>query len=398
MNMPYSAKAQKLKESATIRMSRLARDLAQKGIEVIDLSLGEPDFDTPEHVCKGAYEAALAGFTHYPPVAGYPDLRKAIVEYTVKKGIVADPDNVVVSTGAKQALYNIFSAILDEGSGVALPVPYWVSYRDIIEFVGGRIVEIMPDESFKISPEELENALKQPDVRIFLFNSPSNPSGVVYSREEISALVSVLERFPNVWIISDEVYDRIVYDGEFVSIAEFESIRDRVIIVNSCSKAFAMTGWRLGWMIAPNRELAIKVSKIQGQVTSGANSVAQRAAIVAITGNQKPFQEMYREFKRRRDFVISYLEDNFHGSGIKWVEPQGAFYLWLDISEWLREKNEFRDGSQVAEEILKQVYVATVGGNSFGLPEGLRLSLATSKANLKKGLERLKRFFLDEDK
>ncbi|NPA34504.1 MAG: pyridoxal phosphate-dependent aminotransferase [Chlorobi bacterium] len=395
MGMPYSIKAQKLKESATIRMSRLARDLSQKGVEVIDLSLGEPDFNTPEHVCRAAYEGALAGYTHYPPVAGYPDLRRAIVDHTVKEDISADPDNVVVSTGAKQALYNIFSAILDEGSGVALPVPYWVSYRDIIEFVGGRIVEIMPGRNFKITAEGLENALKQPDVRIFLFNSPSNPSGVVYRREEIAELVSVLEKFPEVWIISDEVYDRIIYDGEFVSIAEFESVRDRVIIVNSCSKSFAMTGWRLGWMVSPNRDLAVKASKIQGQVTSGANSVAQRAAITAITGDQEPFKAMYREFKGRRDFVISYLENNFKGSGIKWVEPQGAFYLWLDISEWLRERDEFRDGSQVAEEILKQVYVATVGGNSFGLPEGLRLSLATSKTNLEKGLERLKRFFLD---
>ena len=396
--MLYSVKAQKLKESATIRMSRLARDLGQKGIEVIDLSLGEPDFNTPDHVCKAAYEAALAGYTHYPPVSGYPELRQAIVEHTVKENISADPDNVVVSTGAKQALYNIFSAILDEGSGVALPVPYWVSYRDIIEFVGGRIVEIMPGDDFKITPEGLEKALNQPDVRIFLFNSPSNPSGVVYSREEIATLVSVLDRYPDVWIISDEVYDRIVYDGEFVSIAEFESIRDRVIIVNSCSKAFAMTGWRIGWMIAPTKDLAVKVSKIQGQVTSGANSVAQRAAITAITGDQEPFKAMYVEFMERRDFVISYLETNFRDSGIRWIKPQGSFYLWLDISEWLRKNDNFKDGNQVAEAILKQVHVATVGGNSFGLPEGLRLSLATSKTNLKKGLERLKRFFVDGEK
>ncbi len=396
MGLPVSVKAQKLKESATIRMSRLARSLSQQGYEVIDLSLGEPDFNTPEHVCRAAYEAALEGYTHYPPVAGYPELREAIVNNTIKKGISADANNVVVSTGAKQALYNIFSAILDEGSGVALPVPYWVSYRDIIEFVGGRIVEIFPEKNFKISAEGLEKALSQQDVRIFLFNSPSNPSGVLYTREEIAELVSVLEKFPDVWIISDEVYDRIIFEGEFVSIAEFESIRDRVIIVNSCSKAFAMTGWRVGWMVAPNNDLAVKASKIQGQVTSGANSVAQRAAITAITADQTPFKKMYDEFKKRRDFVIKFLNENLKNSGIKWVIPQGAFYLWLDISEWLSQKPKYQDGNQVAEDILKNVHVATVGGNSFGMPNGLRISLATSRENLQKGLERLKTFFLNE--
>ncbi len=389
MQLPYSSRAQRLRESATIRMARLAHELRAQGHRVIDLSLGEPDFTTPEHIAHAAYEGARQGYTHYPPVPGYPDLREAIVEDLQKSQVKRTADSVVVSTGAKQVLFNLFSAILDSGSGVAVPVPYWVSYADMIEFVGGRVVPIPPDTNFKINPDKLAEALQQPDVRIFLFNSPSNPAGVLYSREEIAALVEVLRRFPDVWIISDEVYDRIIHDGQFVSIASFPEVQERVIVVNSCSKRYAMTGWRLGWMVAPSAHLAQICAKIQGQVTSGANSLAQRAAIEALLGPQDAFQKMYATFTERRNIVLQLLQEAQPG-GLKWVVPQGAFYLWLDIHQLIESAPEqIPDGNAFAEYLLRNYHVAAVGGNAFGLPSGIRLSLAAATDDLVEGIRRI---------
>lgn len=381
-----------LSESATLKMTKLGRELAAKGINVISLSVGEPDFNTPTHVKEAAKKALDDNFTRYSPVPGYPDLRQAIVnKLKNENGLDYDISQIVVSTGAKQSLSNVILTLVNPGDQVIIPTPYWVSYSEMVNLAEGESVFINTDieSNFKITPEQLEAAIT-PKTKVFMFSSPCNPTGSVYNKQELAALVKVFEKHPNIFIISDEIYEHINFIDKHESIAQFESIKDRVIIINGFSKAFAMTGWRLGY-IAASKEIAAANDKLQGQTTSGTCSISQRAGIVAYEQGLASVNEMKEAFARRRQLVYELLNDI---PGVKTNLPEGAFYFFPEISSFFGKKdpegNLIKDSSDLALYILNYGHVATVGGDSFGNNNYIRLSYAASDENLKEALRRMK--------
>jgi len=381
-----------LSESATLKMTKLGRELAAKGINVISLSVGEPDFNTPEHVKNAAKKALDENYTRYSPVPGYPDLRQAIVnKLKNENGLEYDISQIVVSTGAKQSLSNVLLTLVNPGQEVIIPTPYWVSYSEMVTLAEGKSVFIDTDidSNFKITPEQLEAAIT-PNSKVFMFSSPCNPTGSVYSKDELAGLVKVFEKYPNIFIISDEIYEHINFVDKHESIAQFSSIKDRVILVNGFSKAFAMTGWRLGY-IAANKEIAAANDKMQGQTTSGTCSISQRAGIVAYEKGLESVLEMKEAFLRRRQLVYDLLNDI---PGVKTNLPDGAFYFFPEISSFFGKSdpdgNEIKNSADLSLYLLNFGHVATVGGDSFGNNNYIRLSYAASDDNLKEALRRIK--------
>ena len=381
-----------LSESATLMMTKLGRELTAKGINVISLSIGEPDFNTPDNVKEAAKKALDENWTRYSPVAGYPELRQAIVNKLKRENnLDYDISQIVVSTGAKQSLSNAILTLVNPGEEVIIPTPYWVSYSEMVDLAEGKAVFIDTtiESNFKITPAQLEAAIT-PKTKLFMFSSPCNPTGSVYSKEELAGLVEVFERHPNIFILSDEIYEHINFVDKHVSIAEFKSIKERVIIVNGFSKAFAMTGWRLGY-IAASKELAIANEKMQGQTTSGTCSISQRAGIAAYEQGLESVLEMKKAFARRRELVYNLLNDI---PGVKTNLPDGAFYFFPEISSYFGKKdsngNEITNSADLALYLLNVGHVATVGGDSFGNNNYIRISYAASDENLIEALKRIK--------
>jgi len=387
-----SQRINNLSESATLKMTKLGRELAAKGVNIISLSIGEPDFNTPDHVKDAAKKALDENYTRYSPVPGYPELRQAIAnKLKTENNLDYDISQIVVSTGAKQSLSNVILTLINPGEEVIIPTPYWVSYSEMVILAEGKSVFIDTDieSDFKITPEQLEAAIT-PKTKLFMFSSPCNPTGSVYSKAELAALVKVFEKHPNIFILSDEIYEHINFVDQHESIAQFDSIKERVIIVNGFSKAFAMTGWRLGY-IAASKEVAAANDKMQGQTTSGTCSIAQRAGIAAYEQGLETVLEMKKAFARRRQLVYDLLNDI---PGVKTNLPDGAFYFFPEISSFFGKKdadgNVIKDSADLALYLLNVGHVATVGGDSFGNNNYIRLSYAASDESLIEALRRIK--------
>ncbi len=389
--MQLSSFLQRFNEPETLKMAKLGRELRASGIDVIDLSLGEPDFDTPQHIKDAAIKAVNDNWSHYTPVPGYLDLREAVcTKFKRDNNLDYKPENIVTSTGAKQSLANAILALVDDNDEVVIPTPYWVTYSELVKIARGKVVEIhAPSASgFKITPAQLEAAIT-PKTKVFLFSSPCNPSGTVYSKAELKALVEVFEKHPNIYIISDEIYEYINFVGAHESIAQFDSIKDRVIIVNGLSKGFAMTGWRLGY-IAANATIAKACEKIQGQFTSGANSIAQKASVVALTTDLRPTMDMVKEFTRRRTRVLEIVKEI---PGIVCPEPDGAFYIFPDVSYYYGKTdgtNVIANASELCMYLLNTAHVSSVMGDAFGEPKCVRFSFANSMEKIEEGWKRIK--------
>ncbi len=383
-----------LEESATLMMSQMARDLKAKGHDVISLSIGEPDFDTPSFVREAAKQALDEGYTHYTPVPGLIELREAICTKLKRdNSLTFEPKNIVVSNGAKQTIYNLCQALLNPGDEVIIFTPYWVSYIEIVRLAGGVPVIVSADveQDYKVNPEDVASAITE-RTKFVLFSSPSNPTGSVYTRKELEAIADVIAPHDHVHVVSDEIYEHIVFDGVHESIAQFENVRDRTIVVNGMSKGFAMTGWRLGYMAAPEF-IAKACTKIQGQVTSGASSFGQKAAVAALLADPNVTKEMMKTFLARREFVIGQLRQI---EGLKLSVPEGAFYIFPDCSNFFNKSYEgsvIKDSDQLALSILEGVKVATVSGAAFGAPNCIRLSYAASEAQLAEACKRLQTYF-----
>ena len=389
-----SERINKLAESETLAMTRRSRELRDQGFDVINLSIGQPDFNTPEHIKNAAKEALDQNFTFYPPVSGYPELRKAIC-MKLKRDNHLDylPEQVVVSTGAKQALANTMLVLVNPGDEVIVPAPYWVSYREIIKLAEGTpvVIQATVETEFKITAVQLEESIT-PKTKVFIFSSPCNPTGSVYSKAELASLAAVFEKHPYVFIISDEIYELINFKGKHESIAQFDAIRERVIIINGVSKGFAMTGWRLGYSVS-NLTIAKACDKMQGQVTSGANSIAQRAAIVAIQTNpaeSAELKKMVEVFRQRRELFFNLINEI---PGFKTNMPDGAFYFFPDVSYYLGKKDKdvvIETAGDLCDYILDNAYVALVSGEAFGSNHCIRLSYATSEKELVEAARRIK--------
>jgi aspartate aminotransferase len=380
-----------LSESATIKMAKLGRELAAKGVDVISLSFGEPDFHTPEYIKDAAKKAMDQNYTYYTPVAGYPELRKAIAaKLKNENGLDYDPSQIVVSTGAKQAIANTLLSLVNPGEEVIIPTPYWVSYSEVVKLTEGKSVFINAtvEQNFKITPEQLEAAIT-PKTKLFMFSSPCNPTGSVYSEEELAGLVKVFEKHPQVYILSDEIYEHINFVEKCVSIASFPSVKDRVVIINGFSKAYAMTGWRIGYS-ASNKEIASACDKLQGQITSGTCSITQRAGIAAAEGGLDSVYEMRAAFCKRRDIVYDLLKNI---DGVKVNLPEGAFYFFPDVTSFFGKSYEgktYNDADELSIFLLEVANVATVGGDSFGDPKSIRISYAASEEKLIEAMNRIK--------
>jgi len=390
--MELAQRMERIKEPQTIKMAKLARKLSDEGKDVINLSLGEPDFATPRHIIEAAKQAMDDGFTKYTPVVGTLDLREAICEKLKRDNrLHYSPENIVVSTGAKQALANAILTIINPGDEVLVPTPYWVTYSALIDLAEGenKYIEAKAKNNYKLTAEELEEAISD-QSKLFIFSSPCNPSGAVYSKSELQALVSVFEEYPNCAILSDEIYEYINYTGGHESIAQFESIKNRVIVVNGFSKGFAMTGWRLGYMAAPVK-IVKGCERIQGQFTSGANSITQKAAIAALLGDQSPTKLMQADFEKRRNFMIEAFDEI---DGIDLPLPEGAFYAFPDVSAYFG-KNGIHSSEDMSMYILNNAHVSTVYGSAFGNDNSIRISYAANLDVLKEAMKRIKKL-LDE--
>lgn len=389
--MELSSLLQRFSEPETLKMAKLGRELRAKGIDVIDLSLGEPDFDTPQHIKEAAIKAIHDNFSHYTPVPGYADLREAVcTKFKRDNNLEYKPENIITSTGAKQSLANTILALVDEGQEVIIPTPYWVTYSELVKIARGKVVEIhtTPESGFKITAAQLEAAIT-PQTKVFLFSSPCNPSGAVYSKEELAALAAVFAKHPQVYIISDEIYEYINFVGKHESIAQFSDIKDRVIIVNGLSKGFAMTGWRLGY-IAAHVDIAKACEKLQGQFTSGTSSITQKAAVVALTTDLRPSMEMVEEFTRRRKRVMELVNEI---PGIKCGEPEGAFYIFPDVSAYYGKSdgtNTITNSGDFCMYLLNTAHVSSVMGEAFGEPACVRFSFANSMEKIEEGWKRIK--------
>ncbi|MCU0366935.1 MAG: pyridoxal phosphate-dependent aminotransferase [Bacteroidales bacterium] len=385
-----SKRVQSLSVSQTLAMAQKSRELKEQGIDVISLSLGEPDFNTPDDIKEAAKKAIDDNFSFYPPVPGYTDLRQAISDkFREENGLDYSPEQIIVSAGGKHTLMNIIVSVVDPGEEVILLAPYWVSYLDQVIFAEGVpvIIRTAIDSDFKVTPEQLEAAIT-PRTRLLIFNSPSNPTGMVYTRDEMAALVRVIENHPQVIIISDEIYEHITFTGTHISLGTFRSIADRVVTVNGVSKGYAMTGWRIGYMGAP-LWLSKACNKLQGQFTSGVCSIAQRAALAAVTSKSDSKKRMKEAFLRRRDLICSLLNEIPH---LKVTVPQGAFYVMPDVTWFLGKSHNgitVKDSDDLAYYLLSEARVAVVGGGAFGAPECIRISYATSDDKITEAVRRI---------
>lgn len=386
-----SDRINKLSTSQTLAMAAKARELKAQGIDIISLSLGEPDFNTPHFVKEAAIKAIHENYSTYSPVDGYAELKEAI-ERKFKRDNNLDykPSQIVVSTGAKQSLYNIAQVLLNPGDECLLPAPYWVSYAEMTKMAEAIPVEVPTsiENDFKITPQQLEEAIT-PKTKLIIFSSPCNPSGSIYNEAELTALAKVLEKYPNIFVVSDEIYEHINFSGNFCSIASIPGMYEKTITVNGVSKAFAMTGWRIGYIGAPEF-IAKACTKMQGQITSGANSIAQRATIAALDANPEAIQFMVDEFHKRRDLVVGLLEEI---PGIKINKPEGAFYVFPDVSSFFGKTlkgTKINDADDFSMYLLSEANVATVTGGAFGNPDCIRFSYATSEDLLKEALRRIK--------
>jgi aspartate aminotransferase len=394
--MELSSLLTKFSEPETLKMAKLGRELRAKGIDVIDLSLGEPDFDTPTHIKEAAKKAIDENYSHYTPVAGYLDLRQTICDKLKRdNNLDYTPQQIVVSTGAKQSIANTILSILDQGDEIIIPTPYWVSYSEIARLAGGKVVFVDGtfENGFKITPSQLEAAIT-PKTKLFIFSSPSNPTGAVYTKEELAGLAEVFRKHPQIFIISDEIYEYINYahntGGGHESIAQFDFLKDQVILINGLSKGFAMTGWRLGY-IAANETVARAGEKIQGQFTSGTNAVTQRAAITALSGSLQPSYDMVAQFKIRKARVMELLKGL---PELKCVEPDGAFYIFPEVSHYFGKKNGdvvIKDSNDLCMYLLNVAHVSSVAGDAFGAKGYIRISFANSMKNIEEGFSRLKK-------
>ncbi|MBQ9312563.1 MAG: pyridoxal phosphate-dependent aminotransferase [Bacteroidales bacterium] len=381
----------RLQPSATLAMSQKSGELKAQGIDIINMSVGEPDFNTPNHIKEAAKQATDENYTRYSPVPGYPDLRKAIVEKLKKEnGLEYTTDQIIVSNGAKQSVCNTVMALVGEGDEVIIPAPYWVSYPQMVLLADGKpvFVEAKIEQDFKLTPEQLESAIT-PKTKMLILCSPSNPTGSVYSREEMEGLAKVLRKYENIYIICDEIYEHINYTGQHASLASCDGMKERCIIINGVSKAYAMTGWRIGYIAAP-LEIAKACNKLQGQYTSGPCSVSQKAAVAAYVSSQDCVEEMRVAFERRKNLIVQLAKEV---PGFEVNDPQGAFYLFPKCSAYFGKKDGDRvinNSTDFAMYLLEVGHVATVGGDAFGSPECFRMSYATSDENIKEALKRIK--------
>lgn len=388
---PVSDRLAALSPSETLAMSQKSNELKAQGIDVINLSVGETDFFTPDHVKEAAKKAVDDNFSFYSPVPGYPALRNAIcAKLKNENGLDYKPEQIVCSNGAKQSVCNVILAIISKGDEVIIPAPYWVSYPEMVTLADGTsvIVSAGIEQDFKMTPAQLEAAIT-PKTKALILCSPSNPTGSVYTKEELKGLADVLAKYPNIYILSDEIYEHINYLGAHESIAQFENIRDRVVIINGVSKGYAMTGWRIGWIAAP-KWIASACNTLQGQYTSGPCSVAQVAAQAAYTGDQTCVKEMRVAFERRKKLVVELASQI---PGLKLSEPQGAFYIFPDAGVYIGKSYEgkkIKNSGDLALYLLEVGHVACVGGGAFGAPNCIRLSYATSDENLVKAFGRIK--------
>lgn len=394
MNHLLSDRINSLEVSQTLAMAAKVRELRSQGKDIISLSLGEPDFNTPDFIKQSAIEAIHQNYNFYTPVEGYLDLKEAICnKFKRDNGLDYKPSQIVVSTGAKQSLYNLTQVLINPGDECILPAPYWVSYSEMVKMADGIPVEVPTtvETNFKITPEQLEAAITD-KTKLILFNSPCNPSGSIYNKEDITALAKVLEKYPNILVISDEIYEHINFSGSFCSFAAVKGMYDRTITVNGVSKAFAMTGWRIGYIGAPEY-IAKACTKMQGQVTSGTNSIAQRATIAAVSADPKVLTSMVAEFHKRRDIVIKMLSEI---PNIKINNPEGAFYAFPDVSWYIGKTmngTKINNVDDLVMYILEEANVATVTGAAFGNSNCIRLSYATSEELLIKALTRMQEAF-----
>jgi aspartate aminotransferase len=391
MENSLSDRINNLSTSQTLAMAALARELKAQGKDIISLSLGEPDFNTPDFIKEAAKKAIDENYSTYSPVDGYMDLKEAICrKFKRDNNLDYKPANVVVSTGAKQSLYNVAQVMLNDGDEVILPAPYWVSYSEIVKMSGGIPVEVPTsiENDFKITPQQLEAAIT-PKTKMIWYSSPCNPSGSVYSREEFTAIAEVLKKYPNIYIVADEIYEHINFSGTFCSIASIPGMFERTITVNGVAKAFAMTGWRIGYIGAPEF-IAKACTKMQGQVTSGANSIAQRATITAVDADPSVLNEMVAAFKSRRDLVVGLIKEI---PGLKINVPEGAFYVFPDVSSFFGKTLRgtlINNADDFSMYLLSEANVATVTGDAFGNPNCIRFSYATSEELLTEAMKRIK--------
>ena len=392
MNPNLSKRINAMATSATLAMAAKARELREEGKDIIGLSLGEPDFNIPNFVKDAAINAVNENYHSYTPVDGYADLKKAIItKFKRDNDLDYKPNQIVVSTGAKQSLANLAMVLLNEGDEVLLPAPYWVSYSDISKLAGGIPVEIPTsiESDFKITPESLKAAIT-PKTKMMIYSSPCNPSGSVYTKEELRALADVLIHYPNIVVISDEIYEHINFTENHASMAVFEDMYDRTVVVNGVSKAYSMTGWRIGYIGGPEW-IARACNKMQGQITSGANCIAQRATIIALESSPSKIQYMIDAFKKRRKLILDLLSEI---PGFKTNQPQGAFYVFPDISYFFGKEIQgikINNASDLSMFLLEKANVATVTGDAFGSPNCIRISYAASEENIIEALKRIKK-------
>ncbi len=389
--MELSSLLDRFAEPETLKMAKLGRELRAQGIDVIDLSLGEPDFDTPQHIKDAAIKAINDNFSHYTPVSGFLDLREAVCTKLKRdNNLDYKPENIVTSTGAKQSLANTILALVDEGEEVIIPTPYWVTYSELVKIARGKVVEIRTtvENQFKCTPAELEASIT-PKSKVFMFSSPCNPSGAVYTKTELEGLAEVFRKHPNLIILSDEIYEYINFEGKHESIAQFDDLKDRVVLINGLSKGFAMTGWRLGY-IAANTTIAKACEKLQGQFTSGTCSIAQKAGVAALLGDLRPSVEMTEEFTRRRTKTLELVKSV---PGFKCFEPQGAFYVFPDVSYYYGKSNgseTIKNAADFSMYLLNTAHVSSVMGDAFGEPHCVRFSFANSMTNIERAWVRIK--------
>lgn len=388
---PLSRRVISLAESQTIGMSKLSRELISQGIDIVNLSLGEPDFITPTHIREAAKKAIDDGYTFYPPIAGFAELRKAISEkFKRENNLDFLPQQIIVSTGAKQSIANVVLSLIDPGDEVIIPMPYWVSYIEIVKLAEGKTIAVKTtiDSDFKITPDQLEASIT-PATKMFIFSSPCNPTGTVYTKDELRGLAEVFRRHPRVYILSDEIYEHINFMGGHESIAQFDFLRDQLIVVNGVSKSFAMTGWRIGYIGAP-KIIAEACEKIQGQFTSGASSIAQKAAEAALNLDFQPTLEMQSAFRRRRDLVLNLMKTIPHW---KVNKPEGAFYVFPDVSAYFGKSfdgKKINNSTDLCMYLLYHGNVSLVPGEAFGDGNCLRFSYAASDEKLVEAIRRIK--------
>lgn len=385
----------RISESETIAMAKLGRALKAEGKDIISLSFGEPDFFTPDHIKKAAVDALNDNFTFYTPVAGIPDLKEAVsAKFLRENGLSYNTDQIVVSTGAKNSIMNAVLSLVNPGDEVIIPRPFWVSYADMVNLAEGKnvFIDTNVESNYKITPKQLEEKITH-KTKLFMFSSPNNPSGMIYTEDELKSLAEVFERHPNVYIISDEIYEHINFGGKHHSIANYGTLINRTVTVNGVSKAFSMTGWRIGYIGAP-KAIAYACEKLQSQFTSGTNSIAQKAAIAALNGDLTPTYKMRDAFKIRRDLCYNILKEI---PGLKLSLPPGAFYLFPDVSSFYGKSHNgysISNSQDLCMYLLNEVYVVTVSGSAFGNDNCIRMSYATSEENLLKAMERIKQALL----